>query len=54
MPTLIAQDEFEDNLLPNPRLTMALPYLAPFVITPQVPKKKLIQSGMGKSGCTCP
>jgi hypothetical protein len=28
MPTLITQDEFEENILPNPRLTMALPYFA--------------------------
>jgi hypothetical protein len=34
MPTLITQDEFEENLLPNPRLTMALPYLAPMVRSP--------------------
>jgi hypothetical protein len=42
---LITQDEFEEKLLPNPRLTMALPYLAPMVIPLQVPKKKLNQIG---------
>jgi hypothetical protein len=34
MPTLITHDEFEENLLLNPRLTMALPYLAHMVISP--------------------
>jgi hypothetical protein len=46
MPTLITQDEFEENILPNPRLTMALPYLAPLVIPFQVPKKGLNQIGL--------
>jgi hypothetical protein len=46
MPTLITQDEFEENILPNPRLTMAIPYLAPLVIPLQVPKKKLNQIGL--------
>jgi hypothetical protein len=45
--TLITQDEFEKNLLPNPRrLTMDLPYLAPMVIAVQAPKKKLNQIGL--------
>jgi hypothetical protein len=30
----------KENLLPNPRLTMALPYLAPLVTPLQVPKTK--------------
>jgi hypothetical protein len=46
MPTLITQDEFEENNLPNPRLTMALPHLAPMVIPLQVPKKKVNQIGL--------
>jgi hypothetical protein len=46
MPTLITQDEFEETILPNPRLTMALPYLAPMVIPLQVPKNKVIQIGL--------
>ena len=46
MPTLITQDEFEENILPNPRLTMALPHLAPMVIPLQVPKKSLNQIGL--------
>jgi acetylglutamate synthase len=46
MPTLITQDKFEENILPNPRLTIALPYLAPLVIPFQVPKKRLNQIGL--------
>jgi hypothetical protein len=46
MPTLITQYEFEGNLVPNPRLTMALPDLAPMVIPLQVPKKKVNQIGL--------
>jgi hypothetical protein len=46
MSTLITQDEFEENLLPNPRVTMALPYLAPLVIPLQIPRKKLNQIGL--------
>ncbi len=57
MPTLITQDEFEESLLPNPRLTMTLtPYLAPLVIPLQVPsKKKLNQIGLwGKNVVPAP
>jgi len=39
---VITQEQIEPDLLPNPRLTMALPYLAPLLV-PQLPGKKLIQ-----------
>ena len=41
----ITQDEFDPNLLPNPSLTMAIPYVASLSV-PQLPKNKLIQSAL--------
>ena len=46
MPTLITQDESEENLLPIPRLTMVLPFLAPVAIPLQIPERKVNQIGL--------
>jgi hypothetical protein len=46
MPTLITQDEFEENLLPIPRPTMVLPLLVPLAVPFPIPKKKLNQIGL--------
>ena len=42
---VITQDEFEETLIPNPRVTMALPHLAPMLVA-KVSKKELIQKGL--------
>ena len=42
---VITQDEFEETVLPNPSLTMALPHEGPMLVA-KVPKKKLIQKGL--------
>jgi hypothetical protein len=39
---VVNQTQIETEVLANPRLTMALPYLAPLLV-PQIPEKKLIQ-----------
>ncbi len=42
---MITQDELDKTLLPNPRLTMAIPHLAPVSVA-KVPKIKLFQKGL--------
>jgi hypothetical protein len=36
------QEEFEPNLLPNPKLTMDLPYFAPLLLVPQFAEQKFL------------
>jgi hypothetical protein len=42
---VITQEEFEPKFLPNPNLTMALPYLAPLLV-PQFSENKLLQMNL--------
>jgi hypothetical protein len=42
MPTLITQDEFEQELLLNPNLTMTIPAFATLPVA-QIPKMKFTQ-----------
>jgi hypothetical protein len=39
---MITQDEFDQDLIPNPTVTMALPLLAPLLV-PKIPEKKMLQ-----------
>ena len=42
---VITQDDFEEAILPNPRLTMAIPNLAPMLVA-KIPEKKMHQQGL--------
>jgi hypothetical protein len=48
MPTLITQDEFEPNVLPNPNLIMEIPALATLPVAQFLKKKLLERSTFGK------
>ena len=42
---VITQDEFEETILPNPRLTMALPHLGKMMVA-KIPEKTMVQKGL--------
>ena len=42
---VITQDEFEESIIPNPRLTMALPHLGQMMVA-KIPEKKMVQKGL--------
>ena len=42
---VITQDEFEETLLPNLRMTIALPHLAPMLVA-KITEKKMHQQGL--------
>ena len=43
---VITQDEFDETLIPNPRVTMAIPHVASMLGSDKIKKKKFTQEGL--------